>query len=310
MENKTMSMTIGNTTIDETFAEAFRMVYSRLIITAVDEYWLGAAVGAISGYGTSVIGCDAEVGHEYNVLPEESPDGRPGVAILLFGFSQDRLEKAVMNRVAQAVMTCPSTAAFNGLLSAPVQMRLGDQLRFFGDGYQTSKLVGERRFWRIPVMDGEFIVEGTVGLGKGIAGGNFLIQSETERDGLGAARRAVTAIRQLTGVILPFPGGVVRSGSKVGSKYTGLKASTNHEYCPTLRNRTETKLAAKADVVHEIVINGVDERSVRAAMACGIRASLGSGVVAISAGNYGGKLGKFHFYLHDVLGDEDADLPA
>ncbi len=296
-------MKIGDTIIDDTFAEAFRMVYTRLIITAADAYWRDIAVASVCGYGTSVIGCDAEVGCEMLLDASTTIDGRPGAAVMLFGFSADRLEQAVVNRVAQAVMTCPSTAVFNGLETALETRRLGDQLRFFGDGFQKSKVVADRRFWRIPVMDGEFLVEATFGIDKGVAGGNFLIQACDEAAGLAAARRAVGAIAAVPEVITPFPGGVVRSGSKVGSKYSGLKASTNHEYCPNLRTLVASKLAAGAQAVYEIVINGTGEPAIASAMQVGIRASVGPQIVAVSAGNYGGKLGKFHFHLHQILGN-------
>ncbi|MEX0937375.1 MAG: formylmethanofuran--tetrahydromethanopterin N-formyltransferase [Pirellulales bacterium] len=294
-------MKIGNTIVDDTFAEAFGMRFTRLIVTAADDYWLDAALRELTGYSASVIACDAETGVERMLAPEETPDGRPGAAVLLFGFSTDALAKSVPNRAGQCVMTCPTTALFNGLTDAAERIALGKHLRFFGDGFQKSKLLEGRRYWRIPVMDGEFLVEDKAGVAKGVAGGNILIQSATQAAGLAAARRSSAAVAETPGVIAPFPGGVVRSGSKVGSVYKGLVASTSDPHCPTLRGRVDTKLHDGVNCVYEIVIDGIDQQSVATAMTAAARAAAGEGVIAISAGNYGGKLGKFHFQLHELL---------
>ena len=299
-------MKIGNTIIEDTFAEAFSMRYSRIIVTAHNERWLKTAVSEFSGYGTSVIGCDAEVGIERMLEPSATLDGRPGASILVFGFSAEAVQKAVSNRTGQCLMTCPTTAVFNGLIESEEQVPLGKHLRFFGDGFQKSKLIGERRFWRIPVMDGEFIVEQSVGIAKGVAGGNFLICSTDQIAGLGAAEKAVGELADFENVITPFPGGVVRSGSKVGSRYSQLRASTSHKYCPTLRGRVETSLPDNVNCVYEIVIDGTNYDSVAAATRVGIEAAACAGVISIAAGNYGGKLGKHHFKLHELFSQEDS----
>jgi formylmethanofuran--tetrahydromethanopterin N-formyltransferase len=294
-------MQLGPTTIDDTFAEAFGMRYTRLVITAHDQHWLDAAVRELTGYSASVIACDAEAGLERSLSPDETPDGRVGAAVLLFGFSTAALLAAAGNRVGQCVMTCPTSAVYNGLPDAAEKIPLGKHLRYFGDGYQKSKKLDGRRYWRVPVMDGEFIVEEKAGVAKGVAGGNLILQGESQSAALAAARRGVEAIAEMPGVIAPFPGGVARSGSKVGSRYKKLKASTADAFCPTLRGRVETKLHPAANCAYEIVIDGVDEPTVGQAMARVLRAAAGEGVVAISAGNYGGKLGKFHFHLHALL---------
>ena len=299
-------MNLGSTFVDDTFAEAFGMSYTRLLVTAHDEYWLDAAAREVTGYSSSVIACDAEAGVERRLARETTPDGRPGAAILIFGFSQDALAKAVPNRTGQCLMTCPSTAVYDGLPAAEKRIALGKHLRFFGDGYQKSKLVDGRRYWRVPVMDGEFLVQEDLGVAKGVGGGNVIIQSLTKEAGLAAARRAVEAISSLEGVITPFPGGVARSGSKVGSRYKGLPASTSDPFCPTLRGRVESKLHSEANCAYEVVIDGVSQQAVGAAMAAAMRAAAGDEVVAISAGNYGGKLGKFHFHLRQLLSEEPA----
>lgn len=299
-------MKIGHTLIDDTFAEAFGMRYTRITVTAHDPHWLDAAVREFTGYSSSVIACDAEVGVDRWLSAEETPDGRDGASVLIFGFSKDALAKSVSNRTGQCVMTCPSTAAFNGLTEPDDWIPLGKHIRFFGDGFQKSKKFDDRRFWRIPVMDGEFLVEEKVGVAKGVAGGNIVLQAVDQATGLDAARRGAAAVEEVQGATAPFPGGVARSGSKVGSRYKALKASTSDAFCPTLRGRVESKLHPDANCAYEIVVDGVDEQTVARAMCQAIHAAAGEGVVAISAGNYGGKLGKFHFHLHEILQQADA----
>jgi formylmethanofuran--tetrahydromethanopterin N-formyltransferase len=297
-----VSVEIRGTQIEDTFAEAFGMSYTRLLITAADEYWLEAALREVTGYSSSVIACDAETGIETRLTPDQTPDGRIGAAILVFGFSADALAQSVANRVGQCVMTCPSTAVFDGLPQGEKRIPLGKHIRFFGDGYQKSKLIDGRRYWRVPVMDGEFLIQETAGVSKGVAGGNILLQATTQTLGLAAARRGAEALANMPNVITPFPGGVARSGSKVGSRYKTLKASTADAYCPTLRGRVETKLNSLANFVYEIVVDGTSESAVADAMKAAIHAAIGEGVVTITAGNYGGKLGKYHFALHKILG--------
>jgi formylmethanofuran--tetrahydromethanopterin N-formyltransferase len=310
-------MRINGVDIDDTYAEAFGMRAARLVITAADLDWARTAASVMTGFGTSVIGCGGEAGVE-GPLPEPTADGRPGVRVLLFAPSAQALEQQLVSRVGQCVMTCPSTACYDDLPSEE-RVRVGARLRFFGDGFQISKLVFDdraaaagggprpprgafsRRLWRIPVMDGEFLVDDRFGVRRAVAGGNFFIMGRDAAATLAAARAAAEAIRRLPGVILPFPGGVVRSGSKVGSKYKKLPASTNSPYCPTLRANLESALPKEASSCLEIVVDGLDEPSVARAMAAGIGSACRDGIVRISAGNYGGKLGKYQFHLHRVL---------
>ncbi|MCG8450205.1 MAG: formylmethanofuran--tetrahydromethanopterin N-formyltransferase [Pirellulales bacterium] len=294
-------MQIGSTTILDTFAEAFRMRFVRLIVTAVDEYWLDIALREFTGYGASVIGCDAEIGVEQLLDGAATPDGRPGAAVLAFGFSVENLGKAVPNRVGQCLMTCPTTAVYDGLPEAEESIPLGKHLRYFGDGFQKSKLLDGRRYWRVPVMDGEFLVEEKLGVAQGVAGGNIILQGATPEIALASAQRVSEALAPLSGVITPFPGGVVRSGSKVGSKYKALVASSNEAYCPTLRGRVASDLVDGANCSYEIVIDGEDQPTVAAAMKLALQAAAGEGVLAVGAGNFGGKLGKFRFHLRELL---------
>lgn len=277
------------------------MTAARLIVTAEHPRWADIATAEATGYAASVIGCDAEAGLERRLESTETPDGRPGASLLFFGFSRDALQKAIVNRVGQCILTCATTACYNGLPLSDKNIRIGGQLRFFGDGHQISKQFDGRRLWRLPVMDGEFLCEDEFGTIKGVAGGNFILFAETAHQGLKAAEEAVAAIRTLTNVILPFPGGIVRSGSKVGSKYKTLRASTNDAYCPTLRGQVASALPEGVNAVYEIVIDGLDLQSVQQAMRVGIEAACQPGVVHITAGNYGGKLGPFHLHLHQLF---------
>ncbi len=294
--------TVRGVAIADTFAEAFPMTAARAIVTADSPAWAEVAGRTMSGYATSVIACDAEASIERTLAPDETPDGRPGVAVLLFAFSRDALEKALSNRVGQCVMTCPTTACYNGLPIGEKTVNVGGRLRYFGDGWQISKRLDDgRRFWRIPVMDGEFTCEETFGTTKGVAGGNIILLGLDRKATLLATEAAVVAMRGVPGVILPFPGGIARSGSKVGSKYKALRASTNTAFAPTLRGLVPTELPPGVECAYEIVIDGLTLEAVEQATALGIRAGALPGVVEISAGNYGGKLGPFHIRLRDVL---------
>ncbi len=276
---------------------------TRLIITAVDQELAQIAANEFCGNASSVIGCDAEAGVERAVATDETLDGRPGVSVLAFAFDKKSLEAAVTARVGQNVLTCPTAACYSGLHSPEKKDRIkvGAQLRFFGDGFQFSKQLEDRRFWRIPIMDGEFLCEDVVGSVKGIGGGNLLICGRSRAETLAGARASVAAIKQVADVILPFPSGIVGAGSKVGSKYPGLKASTSDKWCPSLRGQTESALKVDEQAVYEIVIDGLSASAVSKAMKAGLDAAASSpGVLRISAGNYGGKLGPHHFHLRKL----------
>jgi formylmethanofuran--tetrahydromethanopterin N-formyltransferase len=297
-------MLIRGTLIEDTFAEAFTMRVARLLITGASPRWANAAALKLTGFATSVIGCKCEAGIERVLDPGETPDGRPGVSVLFMTMSQDDLSKRLIERVGQTVLTCPTTACFDGLPDAPDRVGVGSSLRYFGDGFQTSKVVGGERFWRIPVMEGEFLVQEKFGMLKAVGGGNFLILARSAEAALAASEAAIEVMDPLSGVIMPFPGGVVRSGSKVGSRRSKtMIASTNDAFCPTLRAVTRTALPEGVNSVLEIVINGVDAPAIARAMRLGIHAACGEGIVAISAGNYGGKLGPHHFHLRKIMGE-------
>lgn len=297
-------LNLNGVEIVDTFAEAFPIKAARLIITAANRRWAETAAAVLCGNATSVIACDVEAAVERIVSEEETPDGRPGISVLVFGFSVDSLGKSLQGRVGQCVLTCPTTACYNGISDCPKEkrIRIGGGIRYFGDTFQKSKKLGDRRFWRIPVMDGEFVCEDYFGTITGVAGGNLLICGKTGASALCAAEAAVDSIRSGVDVALPFPGGVVRSGSKVGSKYPKLKASTNDAYCPTLRALTPTELPPSCQAVYEIVIDGLSFDAVKSAMRRGLHAAAASsGILRITAGNYGGKLGKHHFHLRELI---------
>ncbi|HOP88253.1 formylmethanofuran--tetrahydromethanopterin N-formyltransferase [Acetomicrobium sp.] len=286
--------------IEDTYAEAFSMWGSRIVVTADTREWVMTAAASATGFATSVIGCGCEAGVESELDESQTPDGRPGASILIFGVSRSGLESQLISRIGQSIMTCPTTACYNGLDDGE-QVDVGGKLKFFGDSYQSSKMLGNRRFWRIPVMDGEFLVEQKFCIKKGVGGGNLLIISKDVKSGLEAAQRAVGAMKKVPGAIMPFPGGVVRSGSKVGSTYRFLSASTNTPYCPTLKRLVKTSLPEEANAVYEIVIDGLDERSVRDAMGRGLLAACSCDILSVTAGNYGGNLGQYKFYLLEIL---------
>ncbi len=289
--------------IDDSFAEAFDMRATGLIITADTLHWARQAALSMTGFATSIIACGVEAGIDAEC--DTTPDGRPGVRVLLFAGSTAELQKQLQNRVGQCVLTSAGSACYAGLEGAE-RLKLGDALRYFADGWQISKRVGERHFWRLPVMDGEFICEGTTGLTKSaVGGGNLLLLGASREATLATAEAAAHAMARVPGAILPFPGGIVRSGSKVGSKYKAMIASTNHAYCPTLRGAVASALDPDIASVLEIVIDGLSPEAVAEAMRVGLATCIArgpeQGVRRIGAGNYGGKLGRHHFHLKDLL---------
>ena len=304
-------MFVNGVFIDDTFAEAFPMRAARIVVTAVNERWAREAALKLTGFATSVIACKCEAAVERELPPAETPDGRPGVSALLFAMDTESLGKRLVERIGQTVLTCPTTNCFDGFPDSEKRLTAGRALRVFGDGFQASKVVGGDRYWRIPVMDGECLLQESFGVVKGIGGGNFLILGADAATTLGAAEASVAAMTNMRGIILPFPGGVVRSGSKIGSRrYKTLVASTNDAYCSTLRPLTASSLPDDVHSVLEIVLDGVDEASIRRAMRAGITAACRPGVRAITAGNYGGKLGPHQFALRSIMDSNAAETAS
>ncbi len=291
-------------TIEDTFAEMFPMWAGRILITAANEKWALIAARTASGFASSIIMSPAEASVETIVSPKETPDGRPGVIIQIYQSSRGELKHQMSLRIGQCIMTCPTTAAFDALPKARRRVKIGRSLRLFGDGFQKSDKMAERKVWRIPVMEGEFIVEDDFGIQRAVASGNMLILAKDWKAALKAAEDAKEAIsNNVRGVIMPFPGGLCRAGSKVGSLNYKLPASTSHQYCPTIKKVVpDSKLSDDVNSVYEIVINGLNQRVVKTAMGVGIKAAIKvPGVLKITAGNYGGKLGPFKGVLKEVL---------
>ncbi|MFX1311211.1 MAG: formylmethanofuran--tetrahydromethanopterin N-formyltransferase [Promethearchaeota archaeon] len=302
-------MQINGVEIEDTFCEAFGAFFTRVVITAKNKKWATIAAQEATGYGTSTIGCDAEAGIDMFMPPENTPDKRPGVVLMFFKNKKDEMSMVLTHRIGECILTCPTTACFDALndsldSSKEFNIKSGNNLKFFGDGFQ-EKIEGEFPFvtWKIPIMSGEFIIQDSFKVGKGIAGGNFLIIGKNQDSTLEAAEKAIDAIKAIENVITPFPGGIVSSGSKVGSKYDFMRASTNQKYCPTLKTKIEDSHLRDGDnCVYEIVLDGANEESIKKAMKLGIQAAVKvPGVNRITAGNYGGTLGKFQYKLYDIL---------
>ena len=297
-------MEINGVEIEDNFAEAFGIKVSRILITAATKKLALVAATEATGYGTSVIGCPAEAGIDGYVPPQETPDGRPGYIIMICNMNKDKLDHELLERVGMCVLTAATTAVFDWMEEPDEKLKTGQKLKFFGDGYEQTLDIQGRKIHSIPLMSGDFLVEAELGIRAGVAGGNFFILAENQPAGLLAADAAVDAIEAVAGAITPFPGGVVASGSKVGSnKYKFLGASTNEKMCVTLKDEVEgCEIPENVNGVYEIVIDGVDEEAVKAAMKAGIEAAVKiSGVIQISAGNFGGNLGKYQIKLHELF---------
>lgn len=295
-------MEINGVTIDDTYAEAFPIWISRVIITAATKNWAHKAALEATGFATSCIGCAAEAGIDYYAPPQETPDGRPGYAILICNPSKKKLKEQLIERIGECVLTAPTTASFNGITDAAEKLPV--KLHYFGDGYEYQVKVGGRDAWAIPMMEGDFITEEEYGVVQGVAGGNFFVMADNQMAALAGAEAAVDAIEAVRGAIVSFPGGIVGSGSKVGSnKYKFMKASTNELYAPTLKGKVpNSKVPDGVKSIYEIVIDGVSAQVVADAMRVGIKAATRiPGVKFISAGNYGGKLGPHQFKLHSLF---------
>jgi len=290
--------------IEDTFAEAFPMIVGRILITAENEKWAQVAASSATGFASSIIMSPAEAGIEGVPVPaSNTPDNRPGVNVQIWHRTGREFKNQMLSRIGQCILTCPTTAAFDSLQGAKKRLKIGRAVRLFGDGYQRKETLGDRVVWRIPVMEGEFTIEDKFGVRRGVAGGNFLIMADTASSGLTAAENAVAAIKSVKGVVTPFPGGICRSGSKVGSNRYKLPASTNHPFCPTLRGvASDSKIPEGVKSVYEVVLNGIDLASVKAATAKGVKAaSEVGGVLNITAVNFGGKLGPYKIQLREAL---------
>ncbi|MFW6128362.1 MAG: formylmethanofuran--tetrahydromethanopterin N-formyltransferase [Halobacteriota archaeon] len=297
-------MNVNGIEVEDTYAEAFDIKISRFLVTAYDYHWALVAAREATGFGTSIIMSPAEAGIERRALHSETPDGRAGYYVQICHMDDKKLENQLIARIGQCILTSPTASVFDGLTDSETKFDTGNKLRYFGDGYETSVERYGRKIWEIPVMQGKFEIEDKIGYTKGIAGGNFFIMGENQPSALSAAKAAVESIEDVEGVITPFPGGIIASGSKVGAnKYSFLKASANEKYSPQLKDKVQgSKIPSGVNAVYEIVINGISIDAVKEATRTGIlAASKIPGIVGITAGNYGGKLGKHMIYLNELV---------
>lgn len=299
-----MAEVSGKVEVEDTFAEAFPMIAGRLLITASSEKWALTAARSATGFASSIIMSPAEAGIEGVAVPkEQTPDGRPGVVIQIYHRTGAEFKLQMISRIGQCILTCPTTAVFDAMPMAKKRIKVGRAVRLFGDGFQKRDKIKDRDVWRIPVMEGEFIIEDKFGVRRAVAGGNLLIMAESQNPALQAAERAVEAIGKVKGVVTTFPGGICRSGSKVGSMKYKLPASTNHPLCPLLREAIPNSLIPEGvKSVYELVFNGLTQSMVKKATAEGIKAAMKiPGVLKISAVNFGGKLGPYKIMLKEAL---------
>lgn len=295
--------------VEDTYAEGFRSIYAEFLITCRDRKWLQHCINAVTGNSSSTILCDCESGVDRFVGPggDESfatPDGRPGAIIQVHvpRFRKDRepaLQKSLLTRISQNVLTCPTASCFN-LLDTDPYFKLGRKIAFFGDTFQTRDVRYGRKVWVIPIMGGEFIVDRRFGFRDGVMGGNLWFMADSVDAAIEATERGVAAVEKVPGVIMSFPGGIASSASKAGSRYPFLVASTYEQFCPTLREKlgAESRLPAGVNSIMEIVMNGRDLEALTVATHAAIDAARQApGLIKISAGNYNGRLGKSFIYL-------------
>lgn len=295
-------MEINGTDILDTYAEAFPIWFSRVIITAATDEWAKKAAVTATGFATSKIGCPCEAGIECTVPAGITPDGRPGIAILICA-EKKNMKANLATRISQCILPAPTARAFDGLPDAKSRFHI--RMHYFGDHYEERCMVGGRRCWKIPVMEGDYIGEEGYGTKKGIAGGNFLVMGRDQPSALAAAEAASHAITGMPGIITSFAGGIVKSGSKVACRNYPfpMPASTNHMFCPSLKGAIADSLVPDGvGSIYEIVMNGTDESVMKRAMKAGILAAAGSGKAShIGASNFDGKLGQYRLYLHELF---------
>ncbi len=299
--------------VDDTYAEGFRSIYGEVLVTARDRKWLQHCVNAATGHASSTIMCDCEAGVSQWIDEEQAaaggtPDGRVG-AVLQFHvprFMKNRrkqLEKVMLARISQNVLTCPTTRCFNQL-DTEDYFKLGRKVALFGDRHQFRDVRYEQKGWVVPILGGEFFLSRRFGFRDGVMGGNLWFFGPDEDTALDAAERAAEAAEKTPDSVTTFPGGIAGSGSKAGSSYDFLIAATYAEYCPTLKEKLgeKSKVPDGVSSIMEIIINGRDLNALQNATRNAIHAAAETpGLIKISAGNYGGRLGKTFVHLHELL---------
>ncbi|MEM2028741.1 MAG: formylmethanofuran--tetrahydromethanopterin N-formyltransferase [Candidatus Bathyarchaeia archaeon] len=299
-----------NAFIEDTYAEAFEGLYFRILVTASDKRILIKAAEDATATPSTVIG-RIEGGIERWVPKNETPDGRLGVILQFWSGIDERkpVEEAVRRfyrelsyRIRQDILVKPFTSVFDACPNPIGKVDTLELIGHCGDGYEWI----ERRYGRemiiVPIMVPDFKIERFLGYGRGVMGGNFWYMCRTKRAVLEAGRKALRAISQIESVVTPF--NICAAGSKPETKFPQIGPTTNHPYCPSLKSRlrSESKVPEGVRYIPEIVINGLTLDSVQEAMRAGIRAAMSvKGVVRISAGNYGGKLGKYIISLREIM---------
>ena len=297
--------------IQDTFAEAFDGLYVRIMVTADDEETLRKAAEDATATPSAVIG-RLEGGVEKWLSGKETPDKRRGAILQLWkGLEKgkplesvvERFEKELSYRIRQDILVKPFTSVFDALSVKPEdRMDMMERVGHCGDGFEWEKQLYGRRMIVVPVMVPDFLIERYVGYARGVSGGNFWMMCRTKKAVSEAGKAALEAIGKVEGVITPFD--VCSAGSKTETKFPLIGPTTNHPYCPSLREKLgrESLVPDGINYIPEIVISGVSMRAVKDAMKVGIEASLTvDGVVKVSAGNYEGKMGEYKIHLRELF---------
>jgi len=296
--------------IEDTYAEAFDGIISRVIVTADHQEVLEKAAEDATATPSIVIG-RIEGGIEKYLDKHETPDGRNGALLQFWGGIDENkpLEEAVKKfeaelsfRIRQDILVKPFTALFDALPKADGKMEMMERVGHCGDGFEWKEQRYGRNMIVIPLMVSNFLIERELGYARGVMGANFWFMCETKRAVMEGGRKALDAIHQVLGVITPFD--VCSAGSKPETKFPLIGPTTNHPYCPTLKERLgeKSKVPEGVNYIPEIVINGTSLEAVKEAMKAGIRSIADvNGVVRVSAGNYGGKLGRHRIYLQELF---------
>ena len=298
------------TEIEDTYAEAFEGLYSRAIVTADDEEVLRRAAMDATATPSIVIG-RVEGGVEKWLSEEETPDQRRGAILQFWGGIDKRkpfndaikkFEVELSYRIRQDILVKPFTALFDTHPKPEGKIDTMERIGHCGDGYEWM----ERRYGReiivVPLMASDFRIERYLGYGRGVMGGNFWYMCKTKEAVMEAGRKALDAIGQVEGTITPFD--ICSAGSKPETKFPWIGPTTNHPYCPSLKKQLakESKVPEGVNYIPEIVINGASIDAVKEAIKAGINTAREvDGVLRISAGNYGGKLGKYKIYLKELF---------
>jgi len=301
---------VNKAQIEDTYAEAFEGIFCRVIVTSDDEETLRKAAQDATATPSIVIG-RVEGGIEKWLSKKETPDKRKGAILQFWGGidskkpfanSMKKFEIELSYRIRQDILVKPFTAVFDALPKAEGKMDMMERVGHCGDGYEWAENRYDRNVIIVPILVPDFIIERYLNYAHGVMGANFWIMCKTKGAVKEAGEKALQAINKIKGVITPFD--VCSAGSKPETRYPWIGPTTNHPYCPSLKRKLgkTSKVPKNVTYIPEIVINGTSLQAVKKAMKAGIKAALDvNGVVKISAGNYGGKLGDYKVYLRELF---------